>query len=557
MRTHQTEARRRKVVIYCRISDDREGKRYGVDRQERDCRKRADRNGWDVVAVLVENDISAYSGKPRPKYQELLRMLRDGEADAVLSLSGKRLQRQYKDAFEFLDLVERLDIAVDTIKAGEYNLNTAEGRGRARRAAIDAQEESEEIGERVRDAKADNVAAGTYRGGPRPFGYEADGVTLRLLQCPQCDGSAGFDNDRLCLACGTPALNTPGSEAWYIEKATDTVVSGGSLASIERDWGAAGVRTVARRYRQPDGSKGEPEDRPWKREEIRKLLLRPRNAGLMEVSLIGPDGKRKSEIVGRAGWPPAIKDETWQACRAILLNPERRTTTGNGRKWLGGGLYDCYCGSKVRGSTTGIGGTKKAEKASGRIAEKAGITGAVKVKTHKPAYRCNASSSHAVRDAHDLDQYIERLVLERLSRPDAADLLLPPRKDGEERESTAATANALRAKLASFSEDYAADLITRQQMLDGTALTRKRLEKVEAKLAALASTSVLASLPLGTPEVETEWEGFDIDKKQSIIRALMTVTIHKARRGRPVGFKPGTGQTYFDESTIAIDWKHG
>ncbi|MFD7998544.1 recombinase family protein [Streptomyces mirabilis] len=86
------------------------------------------------------------------------------------ALSGKRLQRDWRDGFAFLDLAQERNIAVDTIKAGRYNLNTAEGRAQARRAAIDAQEEIEEIAERVRDAKLDNLREGTYRGGPRPLG---------------------------------------------------------------------------------------------------------------------------------------------------------------------------------------------------------------------------------------------------------------------------------------------------------------------------------------------------------------------------------------------------
>lgn len=506
MKTHQAD-RRRRVVIYCRISDDREGKRWGVERQERACRERAERNDWDVVAVLVENDVSAYSGKPRPKYAEVLRMLRSGEADAVLALSGKRLQRNYKDAFEFLDLVEERDIAVDTIKSGEYNLNTAEGRGSARRAAIDAQEESEEIGERVRDAKADNVAAGTYRGGPRPFGYEPDGVTIRE------------------------------DEAQWVRYATRAIINGESLRSVCRTLAEKNVRTVPRRMRLEDGTRTDPIAREWKPEELRKLLLRARNAGLIEVSV---RGSKPAEIVGKAVWPELVDEETWRACKAVLENPARRTTTGNGRVWLGSGLYLCgVCGALARGSTTGVGGKAKA-----------GEDG----KSHRPAYRCQ-TGKHVVRDAFALDEYVEGLAVDRLSRPDAAELLLPPAPDGPSRQELAGLANTLRAKLDSIAADYAQDLMTRKQMLDATAFTRARLEKLEAEMVALASGSVLASLPLGTDEIAQQWSSYHLDKKRSIVDALMTVTINRARRGRQPGFVPGSGTGYFDTETIDIEWK--
>lgn len=539
----------RRVVIYCRISDDREGKRWGVERQKKVCRERAERNGWEVVEVLVENDISAYSGKPRPKYQLLLSMLRSGEADAVLALSVRRLQRNWRDAFEFLDLAEKHDIAIDTIKAGRYNLNTAEGRAQARRAAIDAQEESEEIGERVRDAKADNLREGTYRGGPRPFGYEADGTTVRALACPACPAPDGFTIDRKCKACGAEAFNLPDSEAWHAEQATDAVIAGDSLRSICRDLKVKGVRTVPRRYKQADGTRGEPEDRNWEPTELRKMLLRPRNAGLIE---------HNGEIVGRAQWAPLVPEEKWRACKAVLEKPERRTTTDNARVWVGTGLYKCYCGEFAKGSTSGTGGREKAERAAARAraAQSAGgaVNGQEKVKTWAAKYRCY-TGKHVVRDATALDEYVKRRAIARLSRPDARELLLPPRSPEEEAEDLDAQANALRAKLDGFAADYAADFITRQQMLDGTALTRKRLEKVEQKMTARASRSVLASLPLGTPEVAKLWPGFHIDKKHAILDALMVVTIQKARKGRPPGFKPGNGESYFDESTITIEWK--
>ncbi|MFF7021946.1 recombinase family protein [Streptomyces klenkii] len=551
MTTTQAQRPRRRVVILCRISDDREGKRWGVARQEKVCRERADRNEWDVVAVLVENDVSAYSGKPRPKYQRLLEMLRTGEADAVLALSVKRLQRNWRDAFAFLDLAEERDIAIDTIKAGRYNLNTAEGRAQARRAAIDAQEESEEIGERVRDAKADNIREGTYRGGPRPFGYETDGVTPRTLECSACPGDQGFSVDRECLACGAVADNAIGSEAWYTEKATDAVIAGDSLRSICRHWAANEVRTVARRYKQEDGTRGEPKSREWMPEELRGLLLRPRNAGLME---------HKGEIVGRAAWAPIVSEEKWRACRDILMNPERRTTTGNARVWLGSGLY--LCGTPVcqtaqdrdRPDHDCEDKPDECEMAPCPETMRCSTSGKGSGRAHVPAYRCR-SGGHVTRVAGPLDEYVERVAIDRLQRSDAVELLLPPPPKEGMREDLAAAANALRAKLEGLAADYVDDLITRQQMLDGTALTRKRLEKIEAEMAALAKGSVLAALPLGTDEIEKQWGTYHLDKRRAIVDALMTVRILPARRGRPPGYKPGVSTTYFDPRAVAIEWK--
>jgi site-specific DNA recombinase len=64
----------RSAAIYARISSDQVGEGLGVQRQTEDCRKLAADLGWQVGEEYVDNDFSAYSGKPRPAY---LRMLAD------------------------------------------------------------------------------------------------------------------------------------------------------------------------------------------------------------------------------------------------------------------------------------------------------------------------------------------------------------------------------------------------------------------------------------------------------------------------------------------------
>ncbi|MGZ8626892.1 MAG: recombinase family protein, partial [Actinomycetota bacterium] len=72
------------AAIYCRISADREGRQLGVTRQRDDCLALAEARGWRVAEVYVDNDVSAYSGKPRPEYRRMLRDLKDGSRDAVV-----------------------------------------------------------------------------------------------------------------------------------------------------------------------------------------------------------------------------------------------------------------------------------------------------------------------------------------------------------------------------------------------------------------------------------------------------------------------------------------
>ncbi|GAA4641947.1 recombinase family protein [Gordonia humi] len=82
------------AIIYARISQDREGAGLGVDRQTEDARDLAERLGWRVLRVEADNDISAYSGKPRPGYERMLAAIESGEANAVIAWHADRLHRR-------------------------------------------------------------------------------------------------------------------------------------------------------------------------------------------------------------------------------------------------------------------------------------------------------------------------------------------------------------------------------------------------------------------------------------------------------------------------------
>ncbi|WP_327413180.1 recombinase family protein [Streptomyces sp. NBC_01233] len=492
MGTHH-DGKRLRVIIYCRISDDREGRGAGVARQEEACRARAAKHGWAVAAVFVENDLSAYSGKRRPKYEQMLGMLRAGMADAVLALTPKRLYRRIGDAFDFFDLITDRGVHVETIKQGRYDLTTAEGRRDARRAAIDAQYESEEIGERVKDAKAQTLAAGGYRGGPRPFGYEADGVTVRE------------------------------SEARHLREAAEAVLAGASIKSIAREWQEAGVRTVPRRYRQEDGTRGEPVSREWSASELRTLLLRHRNAGLLS---------HRGEERGAAAWPAIIPEPVWRGVVAKLKDPTRLTAVSNARRWLGSGLYRCAhlveeteCGLPVRCSTSGTGAGHR----------------------HVAAYRCS-SGTHITRRAQPLDDYVRAVVIARLSRKDAVHLLAQREDDPVDLKAADAELTAARQRLQDLAELFGDGEMDKAEYQAAAAKARERKRRAEELLSLASVTNPLVGL-VGAADVAAEWEGIDLSRQRAVVDALLEVWILPARRGRmPKGVE-------MDVERIDIRWR--
>ena len=85
----------KRCAVYLRISDptgDRDD-RFGLERQEHDCRAYATQRGWAVVAVLSD----CHTGKDlygRAGMTKLRALVRAGEVDVVLAHALDRLARK-------------------------------------------------------------------------------------------------------------------------------------------------------------------------------------------------------------------------------------------------------------------------------------------------------------------------------------------------------------------------------------------------------------------------------------------------------------------------------
>lgn len=287
-----------RAAIYCRISRDRVGAGLGVDRQERECRELAKRLGLEVVLVLADNDLSAYSGKRRPSYEQLLDAITAGTVDVVIAWHPDRLHRSPKELERYIDVCEPRSVPTHSVKAGELDLATASGRMTARIVGAVARHESEHKSERIKSQRDELAASGGFNGGIRRFGYEPDGVTVRMV------------------------------EAELIAGATRKIVAGASVGSVARWWNGTGITT----------SRGN----AWTPVLARQVLLRPRNAGLRE---------HRGKVAGKAAWPAVVSEDQWRAVVAVLTDPARRWQGSLSLKWQGSDIYVCgKCGARMRSS---------------------------------------------------------------------------------------------------------------------------------------------------------------------------------------------------------------
>lgn len=462
-----------RVGIYARISRDRIGAGLGIDRQEQDCRALAAANNWQVVDVYADNDVSASSGKRRPEYLRLLADIERGAVDVVICWHTDRLHRRPVELEHYIEVCERRHVATHSVRAGALDLTTASGQLVARQLGAVARYETQHAVERIKAQKQQAAADGKWLGGPRPFGYESDGMTVNE------------------------------GEAVELRAMTADLVAGISCREISRRLNDRGIMTAT--------------GAPWKPTRVAEVISRPRNAGL--VTTDGP----------AARWPAVVDEQLWRGAAAILAGEGRRTNPGGARRWLGGGLYRCG------------------------VCEAAGVEQTMRSSTAaagRRVYACDGPSKHLTRQAIALDAYIERIIVERLSRPDAADLF---EASGRDIGALHIEANGLRARLDEAAQMFAAGDIAAAQLLTITKTLRGQLEQVDERIATGERSNALAMVAGRDAAVRWAEPHVSIEIKRAVLDTIMTVTVLPARAGRPAGLK--RGEPHFDPATIRIEWK--
>ncbi|WP_082632578.1 recombinase family protein [Mycobacterium kyorinense] len=282
------------AAIYARISSDAEGTGLGVARQVEDCRKLAADRGWPVGAEYVDNDVSAFSGKPRRQYARMLADLASGERDAVIVYNLDRLHRRPVELEEFVTLCESVGVRDVATVTADIDLGNDDGLFMARIFAAFAAKESGRKSARIRRKMLQNAQAGLPHGSVRPFGYEADKITVR------------------------------DSEAAVIRQMVDRYLAGQSLRSLtiwlNESQVAPSVATS------------------WQTTAVRQVLSSGRIAGLRE---------HRGEVIGPAVWPaiitPADRDRVLARMAARSVTKSRTART-----YLLSGMLRCgRCGNRL------------------------------------------------------------------------------------------------------------------------------------------------------------------------------------------------------------------
>jgi hypothetical protein len=281
------------------------------------------------------------------------------------------------------------------------------------------------------------------------------------------------------------------AEAAVIRDAVTAVLAGASLRSICADLNRDGVPTV----------KGG----AWQPRTLKAILTSPRIAGRTTYlgDVIEPDPPL----------PEIVPEAQWRAVVAKLSDPRRNTSPGPAPRWLVSGIARCGhpdCVGDDRVMRVGTSGRKQA-----------------------PAYRCSGPREHCARSAPALDAYVTAIVVTRLSRPDAADLLAPPvvERSGP---SPSDRANALRAKITEAKQLWRDGTDTTAEYREHKRELDAELAKVNAELTASAGVDPLAGLA-GNPDAAAVWARLSLGRRRAIVDALVKITVRPQPRSRSNG----------------------
>ncbi len=95
---------------------------WGLRRQVEDCERLVALRGWEVAERYVDDDVSAYRGRPRPEYRRMLDDLRSGFVEAVVVWDADRLHRQPKELEEFFDVCKAAGVTQAGVGERGYGL---------------------------------------------------------------------------------------------------------------------------------------------------------------------------------------------------------------------------------------------------------------------------------------------------------------------------------------------------------------------------------------------------------------------------------------------------
>lgn len=469
-----------RAVIYARVSSDPKKQGKSVADQIKEGKEECLGRGWTVVRMFQDNDRSA-SRHASKERPEYDKLIDYLRAGHADVLVTRESSRAQRDLDVYVEL-RKICADIGVLWCYKGRVHDLRRTDDRFTTGLDAL-----LAEREADEVKDRVVRG-QRGsadagrppGRCPFGY-------RRQYDPHTKALIGqvIREDQAAI----------------VREAARRYAAGESIAALVRDFNQRGVPT------QTGGT--------WANATVRRLITNP-------VYL----GKRiyQGKIHGDGNWEPILDPITFHACARRLDEMKIYGGRDQEPKYLLSHVVKCgQCGGPLGPIPT----------------------------SRRPSlhnYTCRgtpfATGGCVSILVHRLDAHITELVLERLGRADAAELLADDAQD-EELLAAIAESEELRARHREFIDKAAEGKLSAEALARIEEKLLPKIQDAERRTQAVNLSPALRGVV--RPDIREIWPTLSVSHRREIVRSLMDITLHRA---------PKKGRTAFDPERVRVVWKH-
>ena len=174
------EEERKVAGIYIRVStEDQAREGFSLGEQEEKLKQLCDYKGYEVYKVYCDAGISAKDMEHRPKFQEMLKDMKDGKINYIVAYKLDRVTRSVRDLEELISQLEKYNTYL-VCDRDDVNTSTANGRFFVRMLTVLSQLEIEIVSERTKFGLNGAIKPG-HLPGQVVLGFKKDGNKKTII----------------------------------------------------------------------------------------------------------------------------------------------------------------------------------------------------------------------------------------------------------------------------------------------------------------------------------------------------------------------------------------
>ena len=174
------EEERKVAGIYIRVStEDQAREGFSLGEQEEKLKQLCDYKGYEVYKVYCDAGISAKDMEHRPKFQEMLKDMKDAKINYIVAYKLDRVTRSVRDLEELISQLEKYNTYL-VCDRDDVNTSTANGRFFVRMLTVLSQLEIEIVSERTKFGLNGAIKSG-HLPGQVALGFKKDGNRKTII----------------------------------------------------------------------------------------------------------------------------------------------------------------------------------------------------------------------------------------------------------------------------------------------------------------------------------------------------------------------------------------